>query len=126
MVVRHPVARLLSMFWFTEKASGPASPLLWLDLFFTKRRMWTTDVADSEWYCTQSEMAEAFQPDKILRLEDGLAAVCAEVGVRAEEVRAWVTPAYPSFRETFVGMNVEQQTLVDEFVGEDLRRWYGQ
>jgi hypothetical protein len=81
--------------------------------------------ADREWVTSQRELAAAFRPDEVFRLEDGLAAVLAAVGLdRAHERRANATAGKRAARKPFAETFAPDLPGLAGWLAEDAGEWY--
>jgi hypothetical protein len=127
MVVRDPRERLASMYWFAVSGQhwdwGPGGPAEWFGRFLARRT--NPKAGDREWVTSQRELAAVFRPDEVFRLEDGLAAVLAAVGLdRACERRANATAGKRSARKPFAETFAPDLPGLAEWLAEDAGEWY--
>lgn len=128
LVVRDPRERLASMYWWSLKEQnwnrGPGGPAEWFARFRELRAAYKP--ADREWVASQRELAAAFRPDVVFRLEDGLAAVLAAVGLDStHERRANVTAGKRSVRRPFAETFPADLPGLPGWLAEDAGEWYG-
>lgn len=85
MIIREPIARWVSMYWFIRKHIGKSC---YMQQYATSMAEFAAEwdkrcVAgeDHWWFNSQTYIASVFKPDKIFKLEeDGIAKICEEVG----------------------------------------------
>ncbi len=128
MVVRHPLDRWASLYWYAQQEGGPfrgpPGIELWAKQFLEAK---TTNHEDSrEWWITQSEMADVFHPDVVCRLEDGLERVMEVINMPHKKMyHRNKTEDRQSTETTLAQLSDDSRDAIGAWAAEDLRRWYG-
>lgn len=127
MVVRHPLERLASMYWWSIKEQnfnvGPGGPDAWLKRFVVLLQ--ENKPANAEWLLTQGEMAERFRVDRVFRLEDGLQNVLNHLGIAVDHIqRRNETRGKRSDRQPFAATFTHIPPCIQQWLDSDAGGWY--
>lgn len=108
LIVREPRERLASLYWYSQVHSGgawgPGGVIGWCErlLQMANRRR----EQDFEWWATQSDYAERFQPDQVFRLEEGLQQILVAIGQPETPIQ---------FRNVTQGKRIERRPFAETF-----------